>query len=185
MANQLVLSNWHKAYIAGGCAVSMWLASQAPIGKVGKGVFLSLSLLHSVALVRIAKPLIFEEASAIARLMMDKEVKNTELLLQTKQLESEMEQVYATSDVTSDTEVINELKDSLEALWDAVATNPTSDLQASTNRKSLYLAAVSLLKNGKSETFLIEEVFGCSGRNFQNGKKLLQELLHEGEENKW
>ncbi len=38
MVDKLILNNWHKAYITSGCALSMWLASQAPVGKVGKGV---------------------------------------------------------------------------------------------------------------------------------------------------
>lgn len=187
MANQLILSNWHKAYIACGCALSMWLASQAPVGRVGKGVFLSLSLLHSVALVRIAKPLITEEAYTIAKSVMNKEISNTELVLQTKQLESEMQNLYATEPTndTSNPEVINELRQSLESLWDVVATDLTSDLPTSTNQKSMYLAVVNLLESGKPETFVIEEVLGYRGRNFKKGKELLQELLQEGKENEW
>lgn len=185
MANQLVkLSQWHKAYIAAGCALGMWLASQAPVGKWGKGVFLSLGLLQSVALVRIAKPLIVEEAFTVAKAVMDKELKNTELVLQTNQLEGEMQHVYAT-EPTSDPEVISELRESLEALWNHVATGETSDLPTSTNNKSLYLAVVTLLEAGSSETFIIEEVLQHKGRNFKKGKELLHELLQEGKENEW
>jgi hypothetical protein len=182
------LNQWHKAYVAIGCAGCMWLAAQAPVGKWGKGVFLTLGLLHSVAVIRIAKPLIREEAYSAARAIVVKELKATELTLEATQIKHGMAKKYATeptSEATYEPEVINELRESLEALWEAVATEPDGDLQASTNQKILYLALVSLLESGKPETYLIEEVLGMEGRNFQKGKKLLQQILAEGGKNGW
>lgn len=189
MANHIGLNNWHKAYIAGICAVGMWLAATAPIGKVGKGIFLSISLMHSIALVRMSKVLIPEEAAAIAKSVMNRELQNTELVLQTNQLETELQRLYlpdGTSDGTYPPEVITELRESLEALWQTVAPESTSDYPASTSDlKALYLAIVSLLQSGKSETFVIEEVLGCRGRKYQEGKEILQRILQEGEANEW
>lgn len=182
------LSPWHKAYIAAACGLSMWLASQAPVGKFGKGVFLSLSLLHSIALVRIAKPLIREEAYTIAQAVMNQELKNTELVLQTTQLEGELHQLYATetsSEAGYNPEIIEELRESLEALWNTVATEIGSEVTGSENRKNLYLAIVNLLEIGQTETFIIKEIFQCQGRRYQEGKEFLEGLLKEGRENQW
>lgn len=189
MANQqLTLNNWHKCYMYAGCALTMWLAAQAPVGKVGKGVFLSLSLLHGVALVRVSKSLIEEEANSIALNTMNKELRNTELVLQTQQLEGELAQLYATEPSSGDgstPELINELKESLEALWLTVAEKASSEVPSSGNRRSLYLAVVNLLETGKSESFVIKEVLGFQGRNYQTGKEILEGLLKEGAENEW
>ncbi|PAX52056.1 hypothetical protein [Brunnivagina elsteri] len=188
MANQLILSNWHKAYMYAGCALGMWLAASAPIGKVGKGASLSLSLLHGVALVRTSRKLIEEEAATIARAAMNKELRNTEMVLETEQIESELARVYATetsSEAGSTPEIIDELRESLEALWLTVAESSSSEVPGSGNRKSLYLAVVNLLKTGKTETFVIKEVLQQQGRSYQSGKDFLQELLQEGKENEW
>jgi hypothetical protein len=189
MANQqLTLSNWHKAYMYAGCALTMWLAAQAPVGKVGKGVFLSLSLLHGVALVRVSRLLIEEEATTVARAAMNKEIRNTELVLQTKQLEGELEQLYSPEPISgagSTPEIIDELRESLEALWLTVSEESSSEISVSGNRKSLYLAVVNLLETGKTETFVITDVLGYQGRRYQEGKQLLQGLLQEGIENEW
>jgi hypothetical protein len=185
---QLTLSNWHKAYMYAGCALTMWLAAQAPVGKVGKGVFLSLSLLHGVALVRVSKSLIGEEANTIAMNTMNKELRNTELVLHTQQLEGELAQLYATEPSSGDgstPELIHELKESLEALWLTVAEDSGSEVPSSENQKSLYLAVVNLLETGKSESFVIKEVLGFQGRNYQTGKEILEGLLKEGIENEW
>lgn len=182
------LSTWHKAYIAAACGLTMWLTSQAPVGKFGKGVFLSLSLLHSIALVRIAKPLIREEAYTIAQSVMSQELKNTELVLQTTQIEGELHQLYATepsSEPGYNPEIIDELRESLEALWHTVATETSSEVTGSGNRKNLYLAIVNLLEIGQTETFIIKEIFQCRGRRYQEGKDFLEELLREGRENEW
>lgn len=182
------LNQWHKAYIAVGCASCMWLASQAPVGKWGKGIFLTLGLLHSVALIRVAKPLIREEAYSAARAVVAKELKATELTLEATQIKHAIAKKYATeptSEATYEPEVIDDLRESLEALWEAVATEPDGDLPTSTNRKTLYLALVSLLQNGKSETYVIEEILQMEGRNYRNGKLFLQQILTEGENNGW
>jgi hypothetical protein len=189
MANQqLTINNWHKSYIYAGCALTMWLASHAPVGKVGKGVFISLSLLHSVALVRIAKPLIEEEAKTIAQNAMKKELRNTELVLQEKQEEDELAKLYAPSPSSSDgsnPEIINELRESLEALWLTVAEESKEEISSSEDRKNLYRAVVNLLEAGRTETFVIKEVLGFQGRNYQTGKGILEGLLKEGAENEW
>lgn len=188
MANHLTLNNFQKSYIAAACALSMWLAAQAPIGKIAKGIFLSLSLLHSVALVRIAKPLITEEAYIIAKSLMAKELKNTEMVLSERQMEGELQKLYAVepgSDPSYAPEIIDELRNSLEALWDVVATEPGSEVTGSGNRKNLYLAIVNLLEIGQTETFIIKEVLQCQGRRYQEGKDFLEGLLQEGRENEW
>ena len=175
-----VMNPWCKAYVFLGCGLSLWLLSQAPIGKWGKGLFLSLSLVNSLALVRLSLNLIPIENRQIEDLAMEKERRLTELALQTSQAEREMEAVYGAS---IPPEALQELKSSLDALWEFVADSPSeNDLLT---RKNLYLEVSKLMESGMSQTDIIQDYLGFRGAQYRKGKELLQQLLAEGDQLGW
>ena len=167
------------------CAICLWLAALSPIGKLGKGIALSLSMCHAVSLVKSSRELIHQEAVALAQQAMQDELTQTELALATHQQETELEHLYGVNDGTYPAEVVEDLRKSLETLVQEVQPNSTSELPASEQVKSLYLAIKSLLEAGKSETFVIEQVLHKKGRSFDEGKAQLQQLLHLGIEQEW
>ena len=77
------------------------------------------------------------------------------------------------------------MRKSLETLLQAQSTDSTSGLPPSHELKSRYLAVKSLLESGKSESFVIQEILHQKGRNFNNGKAQLQQLLQLGLEQEW
>ncbi|NJN13659.1 MAG: hypothetical protein HC815_39530 [Richelia sp. RM1_1_1] len=176
---------WLKANVYLICAVVLWLAALSPIGKLGKGVALSLSMWNSVLLIKASDKLIYQQAIAIAKKAMRDELTQTELALATHQEESELQQLYRLHDGTYPTEVAEDLRKSLEALVQDNRADPTYKLTTSHELKTLYLAIKSLLQSGKSETFVIEEVLHKKGRAFNEGKAQLQEIMQIGLEQEW
>jgi hypothetical protein len=115
---------------------------------------------------------------------MERELETVDLSLQAYAQEQALREIHGVSPTYSP-EVREELEKSLEFLYNQRSNVATSDTSASTSRKNLYLAVVSLLEAGKSETFIVEEVLGYKGRRFKEGQKVLQDLLQEGRENEW
>lgn len=185
MVNLLTRTSWTKTNIYLACAVCLWLAALSPIGKLGKGVSLTLAMCHAVSLVRSSQQLIHQEAVALAKQAMQDELTQTELALETHQQESELEHLYGVNDGTYPAEVVEDLRKSLETLLQEQNSGSTSGLPTSQELKSLYLAVKTLLESGKSESFVIEEILHQKGRNFNNGKAQLQQLLQLGIEQEW
>lgn len=183
------INPWTKCQIFLGCAVVFWLISLAPIGKLGKGVFLTLGLCSAVQLTRNSKPLILREAIATASAVMQKELNQTELALQTAQAEEELQRLY-TDTPTYPPEVTEELVKSLEHLYtedaapreEKLSTSEGADL---TEMRSLYLAVQALFAAGKSETFVIEDVLRMGGKRWAEGKEMLRSLMELGEAEGW
>lgn len=178
-------NRWLKSNIYLFCAVALWLAALSPIGKLGKGVALTLSLSNVVLLNIVSKELIAQETRALATKAMRDELSQTELALATHQEERELERIYGINDGTYPPEVAEELRKSLEALVQQEVTDSTSIFPTSDELKSLYLAVVNLLEAGKSETYVIEKILCKGGRKFDKGKSQLQQLLQLGKENEW
>lgn len=185
MVNLLAKTGWLKTNIYLTCAICLWLAALSPIGKLGKGITLTLSMCHAVSLVKNSRELIHREAVALAQQAMHDELTQTEMALATHQQETELEHLYGVNDGTYPAEVVEDLRKSLETLVQEVQPNSTSGLPTSEHTKSLYLAVKSLLEAGKSETFVIESVLHKKGRSFDEGKAQLQQLLQLGLEQEW
>ncbi|MCM0594563.1 MAG: hypothetical protein KA716_32015 [Gloeotrichia echinulata DEX184] len=198
-----VIDPWTKGQIFLGCAVAFWLIALAPVGKLGKGVFLSLGLCSAVQLVRTSKPLILQEAMATpaagianAEAVMQKEITKTELALRTAQAEEELQRLY-TNEPTYPVEVVEELREALEHLYtedaaprdEKLSTSESADLTEMRwlrpPQASLYLAVQALFTVGKSETFIIEEVLKMGGKRWAEGKEMLRSLLELGEAEGW
>ena len=177
------INSWTRANIFLGCAVSLWLVALAPVGKLGKGTALTLTLCSTIQLIRESKELILTEAVAIANAAMQKELTQTEIALRTHQTEQELQHLYSANPAYPP-EVVDELRDSLEALVTADAAEQDTETSTSEN-KELYLAVKALLDSGKSETFVVEEVLKMGGRNWEEGKKLLQSILDLGQKENW
>ncbi|MFK0735229.1 MAG: hypothetical protein ACIWVG_29530 [Gloeotrichia echinulata HAB0833] len=183
------INPWTRSQIFLGCAVAFWLIALAPVGKLGKGVFLSLGLCSAIQLVRTSKPLILQEAIANAEAVMQKEITKTELALRTAQAEEELQRLY-TNEPTYPVEVVEELREALEHLYtedaaprnEKLSTNVSADL---TEMRSLYLAVQALFTVGKSETFIIEEVLKMGGKRWAEGKEMLRSLMELGQTEGW
>jgi len=180
-----VIDPWTRSQIFLGCAIGFWLIALAPVGKLGKGVFLSLGLCSAIQLVRTSKPLILQEAIANAEAVMQKEITKTELALRTAQAEEELQRLY-TNEPTYPVEVVEELREALEHLYtedaaprnEKLSTNVSADLTEMRwlrpPQASLYLAVQALFTVGKSETFIIEEVLKMGGKRWAEGKEMLR-----------
>jgi uncharacterized membrane protein YcjF (UPF0283 family) len=179
----VTLNPWTRCYVLAICCLVLWLAAIAPTGKIGKGLFLILGLASSIQLIQESQALIFDEAMQRATEAMHQELAQTGLVLETYQQEQEMQKLYLGD--TSAPEVKQELMQALEALYQENVTTATEETSTSVSEKSLYLAVVELMGLGASPTFIIEKVLHRGGRNFDEGKQMLDELLRKGRENEW
>jgi hypothetical protein len=81
-------------------------------------------------------------------------------------------------------EVTSEEVRKLEALYYRDGSDPTSPSPEATSPPSvgnqeLYNACKLMLELGKSKTWVVENVLGCKGRKFEEGKVLLEALLKQ------
>lgn len=169
------------------CSVTLWTCSLAPIGKLAKGVCLILGLYCATETMHHSQRLIHEQALAGATEAMIHELQRVELALATNAQEEELKQQYAPG-ATYPPEVRQELNESLEHLYQEPSAPAALDTSASTsagsNRKAFYLSVRALLEV-HPPTYVIEEILGCRGRKFDEGKATLQNLLEEGKNNGW
>lgn len=178
MANQ-------RFYVLALCSLTLWACSLAPIGKLAKGVCLILGLYCATETMHHSQRLIHEQALTAATEAMIKELQRVELALATNAQEEELKREYAPG-ATYPPEVRQELNESLEHLYQEPSASAALDTSASTSadRKAFYLAVRKLLEVHPA-TYIIEQILGYRGRNFNTGKIIFEELLQEGQENGW
>jgi len=161
-----------------------WLVALAPVGKFGKGIAHIVAIATGIESVRYSRQLVIQESRRGAMVAMNQELETVDLALQAYAQEQALREMYGV-DGTYSPEVREELEKSLEHLYsDQTAIHP-SETSTSTSRKNLYIAVVSLLEVGKSETYIVEEILQFKGRRFKEGQKALQDLLQEGREQEW
>jgi hypothetical protein len=175
---------WIKANSLIFSAAVAWLLALAPIGKFGKGIAHVVALSTSIESVRYSRQLVLQEARRGAMAAMNQEMEVVDLSLQAYSQEQALREMYGIN-ATYTPEVREELEKSLEHLVQEPSASRDGSTSASTSRKNLYLAVVSLLEVGKSESYIVEEVLGYKGRRFKEGQRALQDLLQEGRENEW
>lgn len=175
---------WMKANSLLATATVAWLVALAPVGKFGKGIAHVVAIATSIESVRYSRQLVIQEARRGAMAAMNQEMEVVDLSLQAYSQEQALREMYGINS-TYTPEVREELEKSLEHLVQEPSASRPGSTSASTSRKNLYIAVVNLLEVGKTETYIIEEVLGCKGRRFNEGKKALEELLQEGKQNEW
>jgi hypothetical protein len=68
---------------------------------------------------------------------------------------------------------------------DSLPTSQNSEVNGSEHFRSLWKSVSLLKEQGLSDTKIIEEVLGMSGRKFNEGKQMLDALLQLGEQERW
>lgn len=179
MANRWVKSNCLLA-----TAVAFWLAALSPLPKIGKGISYTLAITAVVQLVKESRRLMIADARCGALQAMNQELEQVEIALHTQQQEQALYEIYGAAP-TYTKEVKTELTKSLEHLYTEDSAEHKTETSTSTDQKILYLAVKTLLETGCSETYIIEKILKKGGRNWDEGNKMLQELLNTGRENEW
>jgi hypothetical protein len=74
----------------------------------------------------------------------------------------------------------------IEPVTDSVTDSVTNPLTTVTEAyKPMYLSIIALQQQGTSDSKIIKEVLGQSGRNFEKGKEMLEALLQLGKQQGW
>lgn len=175
---------WVKTNTLLGVAVVAWLVALAPAGKIGKGVAHIVAIATSIESVRYSRKLVLQEARHAAIAVMNQELEQVDLALQEHSQERALEEMYGVTPTYTQS-VREEIEKSLEHLVQEPSVSHPVETSTSTSRKNLYIAIVTLLEVGKSETFIVEKILKQGGRDFEKGMKLLHELLQEGKQNEW
>lgn len=178
------MAAWVRANSLLGSTCVLWLIAIAPVGNIGKGIAHILALSCSIETVCYSRKLMLQQAQRGAMEAMERELEAVDLSLQAYAQEQALREIHGVSSTYSP-EVREELEKSLEHLYNERSVVDTSPTSASTSQKTLYIAVVSLLEVGKSDTYIVEEVLGYKGRRFKEGQKVLQDLLQQGRENEW
>jgi hypothetical protein len=179
MANRWVKTNCLLA-----SAIAFWLAALSPLPKIGKGISYSFAITAVVQLVGESRRLMIQDARRGALQAMNQELEQVEIALHTQQQEQALYEIYGAAP-TYPPEVKTELTKSLEHLYREDSAEHLTPTSTSTSQKSLYLAVKALMEVGCNETYIIEKVLKKGGRNWDEGYKMLQELLQSGRENEW
>ncbi|MEH2414461.1 hypothetical protein [Nostoc sp.] len=175
---------WLKTNCLLASAVAFWLAALSPLPQIGKGISYSLALVASVQLVGESRRLIVQDARRAALTAMNQELEQTEVALHTQQQERALYEIYSDAP-TYPPEVKEELATSLEHLYKEPSADRSGETSASTSvDKAFYLAVIGLLEI-KGETYVIEEILKLGGRRWEEGKRRLQQILEEGQQNEW
>lgn len=161
-----------------------WLIALAPVGRLGKAIAHVVALAVGVECVSYSRQLVLQQSRRGAMAAMNQELEAVDLALQAYSQEQALRELYGV-DGTYSPEVREELEKSLEHLYNNSPSESPTQTSTSTSRKNLYIAIVSLMEAGKSETFIVEEILQCKGRRFKEGQRTLQDLLQEGRENEW
>lgn len=177
-------SRWIRANCLLASAAALWLAALSPLPKIGKGISYSLAITAVIQLVQESRRLMIQDARRGALQAMNQELEQVEIALHTQQQEQALYEIYGAAP-TYAPEVKSELTKSLEHLYREDSAEHTTSTNTSTNQKILYLAVKALLETGSNETYIIEKVLKKGGRNWDEGCKMLQELLQCGKENEW
>ncbi|MEH1933842.1 MAG: hypothetical protein V7L14_08950 [Nostoc sp.] len=175
---------WLKTNCLLASAAAFWLAALSPLPQIGKGISYSLSLVASVQLVGESRRLIVQEAQRAALKAMNQELEHIEIALNTQQQEQGLYEVYGASS-TYPPEVEQELKTSLEHLYKEPSADYTGETSASTSDDKAFYLAVRGLVEARGETYVIEQILKMGGRRWEEGKRRLQQILDEGQQNEW
>lgn len=167
-------SRWIKSNLLLGCSVSLWLLALSPTPKIVRAFCYAASLISTIKLIQESQILISDIAREKIIALMNEELQQTEIALHTYHNERTLEATY---DQTYSLEVRTEIERSLEHLLEN--ENAEHPVETSTSTNELKAAIMALLDAGKSHTFIIENVLGCKGRNFEKGKLRLQQILRD------
>ncbi|MEH1905853.1 MAG: hypothetical protein V7L04_31860 [Nostoc sp.] len=179
-----MVDRWLKTNCLLASATAFWLAALSPLPQIGKGISYSLALVASVQLVGESRRLIGQDARRAALTAMNQELEQVEIGLHTQQQEQALYEIYGAAP-TYPKEVKQELTTSLEHLYKEPSADRTEETSTSTSsEKSFYLAIKSLLEV-RGETYVIEKILKMGGRQWDEGKRLLQQILDEGQQNEW
>jgi hypothetical protein len=179
-----MVDRWLKTNCLLASAIAFWLAALSPLPKIGKGISYSLAMVAVVQLVQESRRVMISDARRGALQAMNQELEQVEIALHTQQQEQALYEIYGAT-ATYTPEVKDELTKSLEHLYTEDSAENKSQTSASTSQKMVYLAVKALLESGCSETYIIEKILKKGGRNWDEGNKLLQELLQLGKQNEW
>ncbi|MGF1934524.1 MAG: hypothetical protein RM347_008990 [Nostoc sp. ChiQUE02] len=175
---------WLKTNCLLASAAAFWLAALSPLPQIGKGISYSLALVASVQLVQESRRLIAQDARRAALTVMNQELEQVEIGLHTQQQEQALYEMYGAAP-TYPPEVKEELTTSLEHLYREPSADRSGETSASTSdNKAFYLAVIGLLEV-KGETYVIEQILKMGGRRWEEGKRRLQQILDEGQQNEW
>lgn len=179
MADELA-PHYNKAAALLASALSLWLASHAPLGKM-QGVLAFCALACSCQLIPESKRLIILEARAIAFRAMQQELQAVEFTCATMQGERELQQQYGQG--TYEPEILEEIQKSLEFLYSQVSAVSGAETSTSEELKKYppeVVRAVKLLKERNvSDTDIIQLVLKLGGDNWARGKQVLQQILQQ------
>ncbi len=177
-------NRWVKANCLLASAIAFWLAALSPLPKIGKGISYSFAITAVVQLVGESRRLMIQDARRGALQAMNQELEQVEIALHTQQQEQALYEIYGAAP-TYAPEVKTELTKSLEHLYREDSAEHITRTSTSTSQKSLYLAVKALMEVGCNETYIIEKILKKGGRNWDEGYKMLQDLLQSGRENEW
>ncbi|MEH2164546.1 MAG: hypothetical protein V7K38_26720 [Nostoc sp.] len=175
---------WLKTNCLLASATAFWLTALSPVPAIAKGVSYSLALVASVQLVQESRRLIIQDARRAALAAMNQELEQTEFALHTQQQEQALYEVYGDAP-TYPPEVKEELTISLEHLYKEPSADRTEETSTSTSQKKAFYLAIKSLLEVSGETYVIEKILKMGGRQWDEGKRLLQQILDEGQQNEW
>lgn len=179
-----MVNRWVKTNCLLASAVAFWLAALSPLPKIGKGISYAFAIVAVVQLIQESRRLMIQDARRGALSAMNQKLEQVEIALHTQQQEQALYEIYGAT-ATYGTEVKTELTKSLEHLYAEESAEHKTETSTYTDQKILYLAVKALLETGCNETYIIEKVLKKGGRNWDEGCKMLQELLQLGRENEW
>jgi hypothetical protein len=179
-----MVDRWLKSNALLASAIAFWLAALSPLPKIGKGISYSLAMAAVIQLVQESRRLMIGDARRGALQAMNQELEQVEIALHTQQQEQALYEIYGAT-ATYSPEVKDELTKSLEHLYTEDSAEITTSTSTSTNQKMVYLAVKALLESGCNETYIIEKVLKKGGRNWEEGHRMLQELMQLGKQNEW
>lgn len=178
-------SRWLKTNCLIASAAAFWLTALSPVPPIAKGISYSLALVASVQLVQESKRLMIQDARRIILAAMNQELEDVEIALHTKQQQDALYEIYGDSSATYPPEVKQELTTSLEHLYKEPSADRFGQTSTSTNDDKAFCLALKGLLEVKGETYVIEQVLKMGGRRWEEGKRRLQQILDEGQQNEW
>lgn len=175
---------WVRSNTLLSSTVVLWLVALSPVGHLGKGVAHVFAIASAIETVRYSRELVLQQARRGAFAAMERELEQVDVALQEYSQEQALHEIYGVKGSYTP-EIRQELVESLEHLVQEPSASQQSSSSSSSSRKTLYKAVTNLLELGKSPTDVVKEVLGYKGRRFDEGMKLLHELLQEGKQNEW
>jgi hypothetical protein len=173
MANELT-----KLQTSAMIGFTAWIIALCPIHPTGKAIAYIVAIGSTFKATQLSRELEKSEAQNRALKIVHTELEQEELSLYHRRQQQHLQRAYFPDDFQP--EVDSEVVESLEHLY----TNERA-VRDDEFPFSIYMVnALNFLMEEKGETFVIENILGCRGRRYQEGKIILSRIFAENDTKK-